>query len=162
MPVFLLSVPKQLLKSVTKGIKLRQGQGQNNTGMLTIHSRKTKAETFQFYYRTSSGINSANLYPGNPHTLTHGNQVSKARESLTQTISLASHFWPNHYSVCHLVVNLIKMGGRKSSFCLCQTSKNPHPTWDPWHGQVAPFLYRWRFCNIVLQNSARKMHKEST
>lgn len=79
MPVFLLSVPKQLLKSVTKGIKLRQGQGQNNTGMLTIHSRKTKAETFQFYYRTSSGINSANLYPGNPHTLTRGNQVSKAQ-----------------------------------------------------------------------------------
>ena len=78
MPVSLQSVPKQLLKSATKGIKLRQGQGQNNTGMLTIHSRKTKAETFQFYYRTNSGINSANLYPGNPHTRTRGNQISKA------------------------------------------------------------------------------------
>lgn len=48
------SVPKQPLKSAVKGIKFRQGQGQNNAGMLTVHSRKTKAETFQFYYRTNS------------------------------------------------------------------------------------------------------------
>lgn len=54
MPVLLYrQFPEKHLKPAMKGIKLNQGQGQNNAGVLTLHSRKTKTETFQFYYRTN-------------------------------------------------------------------------------------------------------------